>query len=146
LNGKFLPIYGTGEQIRDWLYVDDHARALVKVMESGKDAETYNIGGFNEKSNINVVKTICRILDKLVPEHPVGINKYEELITFVDDRPGHDIRYAINANKINLELGWKPIETFETGIYKTVQWYLENNTWWKRILDGSYKNVRIGLG
>lgn len=146
ISGKALPIYGKGNQIRDWLYVDDHARALVEVVLEGNDGETYNIGGHNEKTNLNVVKTLCRILDQLVPEHPRDIEKYEELITYVADRPGHDIRYAIDASKIDKELSWSPDETFETGIYKTVQWYLENENWWSRVLDGRYQGERLGLG
>ena len=146
MNGKPLPIYGKGDQIRDWLYVDDHAKALVKVVLEGENGETYNIGGHNEKTNLEVVLTLCRILDKLVPNHPGKIERYEELITYVTDRPGHDMRYAIDASKIDKELGWTPDETFETGIYKTVQWYLENKNWWSRVLDGSYKGERLGLG
>jgi dTDP-glucose 4,6-dehydratase len=146
INGKPLPIYGKGLQIRDWLYVEDHARALVKVANEGVDGETYNIGGNNEKMNIEVVKTICRILDELVPNHPAGIDNYESLIAFVKDRPGHDIRYAIDASKIEQMLGWIPEETFETGMRKTVEWYLANETWWKRVQDGSYQGQRMGLG
>lgn len=138
IKGKHLPIYGDGQQIRDWLYVDDHARALVKVAQKGKIGETYNIGGHNEKTNLDVVKTICSILDELVPNYHPEINKYEELIKFVDDRPGHDVRYAIDASKIERELEWVPEETFETGIKKTVKWYLDNMKWWQRIQDGSY--------
>lgn len=146
INGKALPIYGKGTQIRDWLFVKDHARALVKVVISGVDGETYNIGGHNEKTNLEVVKTLCRILDELVPDHPGLINLYEELITFVPDRPGHDIRYAIDAGKMSNDLGWTPEETFETGIRKTVEWYLENKLWWERVQDGKYQQDRIGLG
>ncbi len=145
LKGKALPVYGEGEQIRDWLYVEDHARALVKVVMEGKIGETYNIGGHNEKQNIDVVKTICAILDELRPEHPGNINKYADLITHVADRPGHDARYAIDASKIKRELGWVPEESFETGIRKTVQWYLNNEDWWSRVLDGSYQGERLGL-
>jgi len=122
LSGKALPVYGDGSQIRDWLYVEDHARALVKVATEGKIGETYNIGGHNEKRNIEVVKTICALLEELVPIKPEGVNAYEDLITYVKDRPGHDVRYAIDASKIAHELGWKPEETFETGMRKTVQW------------------------
>ncbi len=140
LEGKPLPIYGKGDQIRDWLYVEDHARALVLVATEGKIGETYNIGGHNEKQNIEVVRTICKILDKKVPRE----KPYEELITFVKDRPGHDVRYAIDASKIERELGWKPEETFETGLEKTVQWYLDNEWWWKAVQDGSYQRERLG--
>lgn len=145
LKGKSLPIYGKGDQIRDWLYVDDHARALFTVMENGKLGETYNIGGHNEKTNIEVVTTICRILDKKILEKPNGITQFEELITFVEDRPGHDQRYAIDATKIEMELDWKPDETFETGLAKTIDWYLSNQTWCNRVLDGSYQGERLGL-
>jgi len=145
ISGKPLPIYGKGNQIRDWLYVEDHARALVKVLEEGEDGETYNIGGLNEKTNLEVVKTICSILDELVPEHPDGISKYEDLITYVVDRPGHDVRYAIDNTKIIQKLDWNPEETFETGIRKTVEWYLSNESWWKRVQDGSYQGERLGL-
>ncbi len=146
ISGKALPVYGKGNQIRDWLHVEDHARALVKVVLEGVDGETYNIGGHNEKTNLDVVKTLCQILDELVPNHPVGIERYEDLITYVKDRPGHDVRYAIDATKIDKVLGWKPDETFETGIRKTVEWYLDNKSWWERVLDGSYQGERLGLG
>ncbi|MES9903474.1 MAG: dTDP-glucose 4,6-dehydratase [Sedimenticola sp.] len=146
ISGKSIPVYGKGNQIRDWLYVEDHAKALVKVVLEGKGGETYNIGGHNEKSNIEVVKTLCAILDELVPSHPDGISQYKELITFVTDRPGHDVRYAIDASKIDNNLSWVPEETFETGIRKTVEWYLDNETWWKRVQDGSYQGERLGLG
>ncbi len=126
LKGRSLPVYGDGKQIRDWLYVDDHARALYLVLTQGKIGETYNIGGFNEKMNIDVVKTICNTLNDLVEDKPDGISDFKQLITFVTDRAGHDVRYAIDATKINRELGWKPQETFETGIRKTIEWYLEN--------------------
>jgi len=145
ISGKPIPVYGKGNQIRDWLYVEDHAKALVEVVLEGSDGETYNIGGHNEKTNLEVVKDICTILDELVPNHQNGIIQYEELITFVADRPGHDVRYAIDANKIENELGWVPEESFETAIRKTVQWYLDNETWWKRVQDGSYKGERLGL-
>lgn len=145
LDGKPLPIYGKGDQIRDWLYVSDHASALRLVLEKGVAGETYNIGGHNEKQNIEVVKTICSILDELVPEHPEGIAKYEELITYVSDRPGHDMRYAIDASKIDRELGWTPDETFVSGIRKTVQWYLDNKTWCDHVKDGSYQGERLGV-
>ncbi len=146
LDGKQLPIYGNGQQVRDWLFVEDHARALYKVATEGKVGETYNIGGHNEKANIDVVKTICTILEELVPQKPQGVKQYADLITFVTDRPGHDVRYAIDASKIQRELDWKPEETFETGIRKTVEWYLNNKTWWKRVLDGSYSLERLGSG
>ncbi|MEQ4732329.1 dTDP-glucose 4,6-dehydratase [Providencia rettgeri] len=139
LEGKPLPVYGNGQQIRDWLYVEDHARALYKVVTEGKISETYNIGGHNEKANIDVVKTICSILDELVPNKPNGINHYEELITYVTDRPGHDLRYAIDATKIKNELNWVPEETFETGLRKTVEWYLANGEWVNNIKNGSYQ-------
>ena len=156
LAGKPLPVYGDGKQIRDWLYVEDHARALVKVATQGAVGETYNIGGHNEKQNIEVVKTICSILDELAPMHQRGVpfntqqpgammrpysQRYESLITFVEDRPGHDVRYAIDAGKIQRELGWVPEESFESGLKKTVQWYLDNPSWWQAILDGSYQRT-----
>jgi dTDP-glucose 4,6-dehydratase len=146
LEGKPLPVYGDGSQIRDWLYVDDHARALYRVLTAGKLGETYNIGGLNEKRNIDVVKTICAIMDELVTAKPSCVNRFEELITFVTDRPGHDERYAIDAGKINADLGWKPVEDFESGIRKTVAWYLDNRQWWQRVVDGSYRLERIGTG
>ncbi len=142
--GKPLPVYGNGSQIRDWLYVEDHARALYTVVTQGEVGETYNIGGHNERKNIDVVKTICGLLEELVPNKPAGIAHYADLITYVKDRPGHDLRYAIDASKIERELGWTPAETFETGIRKTVEWYLDNQTWWQRVLDGSYAGQRLG--
>ncbi len=145
LHGKELPIYGTGQQIRDWLYVEDHANALVTVMKRGKIGETYNIGGHNEKTNLDVVKNICSILNDLIIDKPNGIEDFSSLITFVEDRPGHDLRYAIDADKIQKELNWIPQETFETGLQKTVQWYLNNKDWWQAILDGSYQTHRQGL-
>ena len=145
ISGKPLPVYGRGHQVRDWLYVEDHARALARVLEGGECGETYNIGGLNEKTNLEVVKTLCSILDQLVPEHPDGISKYEDLITYVADRPGHDVRYAIDNTKIIQKLDWNPEETFETGIRKTVEWYLSNESWWKRVQDGSYQGERLGL-
>jgi dTDP-glucose 4,6-dehydratase len=144
LAGKALPVYGKGNQIRDWLYVEDHARALVLVATTAAIGETYNIGGHNEKQNIEVVHTLCDLLEELHPEKPAGITEYKDLITFVKDRPGHDLRYAIDASKIAADLGWKPQETFETGLRKTVQWYLENREWWQRVLDGDYRLDRIG--
>ena len=147
LEGKKLPVYGKGNQIRDWLYIEDHVRALFLVATKGKAGETYNIGGHNEKKNIEVVKTICKILDELVPlkKSSLKITNYENLITLVKDRPGHDMRYAIDAGKIQKELNWKPIETFETGIIKTVKWYLNNKTWCQKVQDGSYQRERLGL-
>jgi dTDP-glucose 4,6-dehydratase len=141
LAGKPLPVYGDGQQIRDWLYVEDHARALILVALDGKLGETYNIGGHNEKANLEVVQTICDLLQELVPQQ----SSYRDLITFVTDRPGHDHRYAIDARKIQRELGWTPQETFETGLRKTVQWYLDNKTWWQKVQDGSYRGERLGI-
>jgi len=145
IDGKPLPIYGNGEQIRDWLHVDDHARALYKVVTEGKVGDTYNIGGRSEKTNLEVVNMICEILDEVIPNHPTDINRYDELITFVEDRPGHDQRYAIDASKIKSELGWIPAETFKSGIRKTVEWYLANQLWWQHVLDGTYRGERLGL-
>mgnify|MGYP006086546221 FL=1 len=145
LEGKNLPIYGDGKQIRDWLYVDDHVLALMSVVLDGNVGETYNIGGSNEIQNIEVVKKICNILDKLISNKLNGMASFSELITYVKDRPGHDVRYAINANKINRDLGWKPEESFESGILKTVQWYLTNNDWCENIQNGSYKLERLGV-
>ncbi|MBW3475608.1 dTDP-glucose 4,6-dehydratase [Hafnia alvei] len=145
LAGKPLPVYGNGAQIRDWLYVEDHARALYLVVTEGAIGETYNIGGHNERKNIDVVKTVCALLEELVPSKPEGVEHYADLITYVTDRPGHDMRYAIDAAKIERELGWRPQETFESGIRKTVQWYLSNESWWKRVQDGSYAGERLGL-
>jgi dTDP-glucose 4,6-dehydratase len=158
LEGKSLPVYGNGQQIRDWLYVEDHARALYLVATKGEVGETYNIGGHNEKTNIDVVKTICKLLEGLVPSNlnsefiarhseldsKSRPTKYEDLITYVKDRPGHDVRYAIDASKIERELAWKPQETFESGIRKTVEWYLNNNNWWSHVLDGSYALEHLG--
>lgn len=146
ISGKTLPVYGKGEQIRDWLYVEDHARALYLVATTAQPGKTYNIGGHNERRNIDVVTTICELLEELHPNKPAGVAKYVDLITHVKDRPGHDLRYAIDAAKIAAELGWKPQETFESGIRKTVLWYLNNQTWWQRVLDGSYAGERLGLG
>ena len=145
LEGKNLPIYGDGKQIRDWLYVDDHVLALMSVVLDGNVGETYNIGGSNEIQNIEVVKKICNILDKLISNKLNGMASFSELITYVKDRPGHDVRYAINANKINRDLGWKPEESFESGILKTVQWYLTNKEWCENIQNGSYKLERLGV-
>ncbi len=145
LEGKPLPIYGKGDQVRDWLYVDDHARALMRVLEQGRDGQTYNIGGHNEKTNLEVVHGLCAILDRKRPRRPGGIASYADLITHVADRPGHDLRYAIDAGKIQRELGWTPRETFDTGLEKTVDWYLENDRWCQRVLDGSYRRERLGV-
>jgi len=142
--GKPLPIYGKGNQIRDWLYVDDHARALFRVLEKGTPGETYNIGGNNEKTNLEVVHTICDILEELLPDSPY--TPFKDLITYVADRPGHDLRYAIDATKIKDDLDWEPAETFETGIRKTLEWYLDNPKWCQHVLDGSYQGERLGLG
>jgi dTDP-glucose 4,6-dehydratase len=143
LAGKPLPIYGKGDNIRDWLYVDDHARALKLVLEQGRLGESYNIGGFNEHTNLEVVELICQIMDELLPDSPHKPHK--QLITFVTDRPGHDARYAIDASKIEQELKWAPQETFATGLRKTVQWYLDNRQWCENVMDGSYQQERLGL-
>lgn len=140
LKGKALPIYGKGDQIRDWLYVEDHARALYKVVTEAKVGETYNIGGHNEQKNIDVVKAICQLLEELAPNKPEGVNHYVDLITYVKDRPGHDLRYAIDATKIKEDLGWVPEESFETGLRKTVEWYLNNQEWVENVQSGEYKN------
>jgi dTDP-glucose 4,6-dehydratase len=137
LAGKPLPIYGDGQQVRDWLYVEDHCRAIARVLEAGKVGETYNIGGWNEKANLDVVRTLCAVLDELQPR--TDGQSYATQITFVKDRPGHDRRYAIDARKIERELGWKPQETFETGIRKTVQWYLVNQAWVEGVTSGNYR-------
>ena len=144
LHGKPIPVYGDGLQIRDWLYVEDHAKALLKVVTKGKIGETYNIGGHNEKTNIEVVEAICSLLEELVPKKPSNVINYKDLITFVKDRPGHDARYAIDAKKIQHDLGWTPNETFQTGLRKTVQWYLNNTDWWQRVLSGAYRLERLG--
>lgn len=147
LEGKPLPVYGNGQQIRDWLFVEDHARALYLVATIGEIGETYNIGGHNEKANIDVVSNICQLLEELVPENlnsNVNSSGFSSLITYVTDRPGHDVRYAIDASKIERELGWKPQETFETGLRKTVVWYLNNKEWWSNVLNGSYALERLG--
>lgn len=144
IHGKQLPIYGNGLQVRDWLYVEDHARALIKVVTEGEIGETYNIGGHNEKTNIEVVEAICNLLEELAPIKPNGVKNYYDLIRHVKDRPGHDTRYAIDASKIKGKLAWVPDETFETGLRKTVQWYLNNNDWWERVLSGAYRLERLG--
>ncbi|GGM97810.1 dTDP-glucose 4,6-dehydratase [Shewanella xiamenensis] len=141
LEGKPLPIYGKGDQIRDWLYVEDHARALYKVVTEGKVGETYNIGGHNEKQNLEVVQTICSILDSLVPK----ATPYTDQITYVTDRPGHDRRYAIDATKMSAELNWQPQETFATGLRKTIEWYLSNQQWCQHVQDGTYQRERLGI-
>tara|TARA_B110000879_G_C11183025_1_gene519596 strand:+ start:6040 stop:7107 length:1068 start_codon:yes stop_codon:yes gene_type:complete len=144
LHGKPLPIYGDGLQVRDWLYVEDHAKALMKVALEGRVGETYNIGGHNEKTNIEVVKAICEILEELVPIKPKNVSNYSDLINFVEDRPGHDTRYAIDASKIQKELEWIPEESFESGLRKTILWYLDNRIWWERVLSEEYRLERIG--
>jgi dTDP-glucose 4,6-dehydratase len=144
LAGKPLPVYGNGQQVRDWLYVEDHARALLKVVSEGQVGETYNIGGHNEQKNLDVVQAICALLEELAPSKPAGVARYADLITYVQDRPGHDLRYAIDAGKIQRELGWVPQETFASGLRKTVQWYLANLDWCRRVQDGSYQGQRLG--
>ena len=143
LEGKPLPVYGKGDNVRDWLYVGDHARALRSVLTAGTPGETYNVGGNNERTNLEVVRTICAVLDQLLPDSPH--RPHERLVTFVTDRPGHDRRYAIDASKIARDLGWTPAESFESGLRKTVQWYLDNPRWWRRVQDGSYQRERLGL-
>ena len=145
IEGKPLPVYGNGKQVRDWLYVNDHVKALLLVALEGEIGSTYNIGGNNQIQNIEVVKTLCSILDDLVPSKIDGISEYKQLITNVEDRAGHDLRYAIDATKITKELSWKPDETFASGIKKTVEWYLENRNWCDRVKDGSYKGERLGV-
>jgi len=145
LSNKALPVYGKGNQIRDWLYVEDHVLALVKVLEEGAIGETYNIGGCNEKTNLEAVQMICVLLDKLAPDYLNNIGSFQELITFTTDRPGHDQRYAIDPSKITQKLDWSPKETFESGIHKTVQWYLNNKPWWSSILKATYQGQRMGL-
>jgi len=144
LAGKPLPVYGNGQQVRDWLFVEDHARALLKVVTAGEVGQTYNIGGHNEQTNLEVVHAICALLEELAPAHPAGVARYADLITFVQDRPGHALRYAIDAGKIERELGWRPEETFATGLRKTVQWYLDNLEWCRHVQDGSYQGQRLG--
>ena len=143
LQEKPLPVYGTGENIRDWLFVDDHCDAIHKIIEKGEIGETYNVGGNNEIKNINIVKTICNLLDNIRPSE--NLKSYQELITFVKDRPGHDFRYAIDSSKLQNKLGWSPKETFETGIRKTIEWYLENITWWQDIQNNTYQQERLGV-
>jgi len=143
VNGKALPVYGKGSNIRDWLYVEDHCRAIEFVLDKGIPGEVYNVGGNNEKTNLEVVQTICNLLDELLPGSPY--RPHQNLITYVADRPGHDLRYAIDATKISQLLGWEPLETFETGLRKTVQWYLNNQEWTERVMDGSYMGERLGL-
>ena len=145
LEGRALPIYGKGDQIRDWLYVEDHARALYKVVTEATIGETYNIGGHNEQKNLDVVKAICNLLEELAPNKPEGVVRYEDLISYVQDRPGHDLRYAIDATKIKDDLGWVPAENFETGLRKTVEWYLNNQEWCRRVQDGRYQRERLGV-
>ncbi|TAJ43707.1 dTDP-glucose 4,6-dehydratase [Methanofollis fontis] len=145
LEGKPLPIYGKGDQIRDWLYVEDHVRALCLVATQGKVGETYNIGGNSEKRNLEVVQKICELLEERVPGKPNGIEHYQDMITFVTDRPGHDRRYAIDASKIQRDLGWAPTESFESGLRRTIEWYLRNLDWCKRVQDGSYQRERLGV-
>jgi dTDP-glucose 4,6-dehydratase len=145
LAGKNLPVYGDGKQIRDWLYVDDHVFALMNIVKNAKVGETYNIGGNNEIQNIDVVKKVCHILDELIPNKLNDMSSFSELITYVKDRPGHDVRYAINTNKINKDLGWEPQENFESGIRKTVEWYINNKAWCENIQNGSYQLERLGV-
>ena len=145
LAGRPLPVYGTGAQIRDWLHVEDHVRALFTVLARGRVGETYTVGGSNEQKNIDVVRAICGHLETLAPHKPEGVARYEDLITFVTDRPGHDGRYAIDAGKIRRELGWQPRVAFDEGLQGTVRWYLDNGDWWRHILDGTYRCERLGL-
>lgn len=144
LAGRELPVYGDGGQIRDWLHVEDHVRALLLVLARGRVGETYAVGGHCEKRNIDVVRAICELLEEIVPQKPAGVSRYADLIRFVRDRPGHDGRYAIDASKIAAELGWRPRESFATGLRKTVCWYLDNEAWWRAVLDGSYRCERLG--
>lgn len=147
IQGRPLPVYGSGDHVRDWLYVDDHARALVSILSDGKPGETYNVGGHNEQRNIDVVHSICDLLEEMAAAaRPSGIQRYHDLITFVPDRPGHDRRYAIDASKIDAELGWRPQESFASGLRKTVSWYLQNREWWAAVLSGDYRLDRIGKG
>jgi len=144
LQGKALPVYGDGLQIRDWLFVEDHVRALIKVVTEGQVGETYNIGGHNELANIEVVRSLCQLLEELAPQKPAGVQQYADLISFVKDRPGHDLRYAIDAQKIQRDLGWTPNESFQSGLRKTVIWYLEHLEWCRRVQDGRYQGERLG--
>ena len=144
LQGKPLPVYGDGAQIRDWLFVEDHARALYAVVSRGEVGQTYNIGGHNEKTNLEVVHTLCDLLESRGAQKPVGVEHFRDLITFVKDRPGHDKRYAVDATKIHAQLGWTPQETFESGMKKTVDWYLDNRAWWMRVMSGAYALERLG--
>jgi len=143
LRGESLPVYGRGENVRDWLHVEDHAAALQRVLEAGRPGEVYNIGGGAERRNIDVVRTICALLDEMLPQSPY--RRHERLISFVTDRPGHDLRYAIDASKLERELGWKPSRSFEEGLRGTVRWYLDNRSWWERVLSGEYRTERLGL-
>ena len=143
LEGRALPVYGRGENVRDWLHVEDHARALLSVLEGGRIGETYAIGGRCEKTNIEVVRAICGLMDEMAPDPDIGGR--EALIEYVTDRPGHDLRYAIDTTKINVELGWTPAQSFESGLAQTVRWYLDNRSWWERIRSGVYRGERLGL-
>jgi dTDP-glucose 4,6-dehydratase len=145
LEGKPLPVYGKGEQIRDWLYIDDHAHALFRVLSTGEPGRTYNIGGNNEKKNIEVVETLCDLMEEMVPRKPDGVIYYRDLIAYVEDRPGHDLRYAIDAARVKLELDWVPSETFSSGLHKTVSWYLDNRTWCENVQNGTYQRTRLGI-
>jgi dTDP-glucose 4,6-dehydratase len=144
LSGRQLPVYGRGENVRDWLYVDDHADALIRALERGEPGETYAIGGRSERKNIDVVRTICALLDELAPNAKIG--GHESLIEFVADRPGHDLRYAIDCSKVERELGWRARESFDSGLRKTVQWYLANQMWCERVQSGAYRGERLGHG
>ena len=143
LDGEALPIYGDGKQIRDWLFVEDHCRAILRVLDNGEIGQVYNIGGHNEKTNLEVVHSLCQILDEMVPDS--AYRPHKNLIQYVTDRPGHDRRYAIDASKIQSQLGWKPQESFETGLQKTVRWYLDNKDWTNRVMSGDYRGERLGL-
>jgi dTDP-glucose 4,6-dehydratase len=145
IEGKPLPVYGDGSNVRDWLFVDDHADALLTVLEHGRIGETYLIGGRSERTNLEVVNSLCDILEHAKPDRPAGLRRYSDLIHFVEDRPGHDLRYAIDPTKIEQDLGWKAKESMETGLEKTVRWYLDNEAWWKSVLDGSYRRERLGV-
>ena len=144
LAGKPLAVYGDGRQVRDWLYVEDHVRALLQVVTLGEVGQTYTVGGHNEQRNIDVVHALCTLLEELAPDHPAGVTRYADLITHVRDRPGHDLRYAIDAGRIERDLGWMPQETFASGLRKTVQWYLANLEWCRQVQDGSYRGQRLG--